>query len=141
MTTEPWWNRGARRTASLPIDTWLPGFRGRNGWNDRQQAAIDACAAVCATCPVIRECNADAVATEGEVAIRAGRTYEDRHGLDVGNMPPRTGGIRRRPISHGRHSGYQAHQLRGEAPCEECRAAERIYQSDYKRRRRTGVAS
>ena len=127
MTTDlEWWERGLCRTVGLPIETWLPGARHTvRGWNRTQQAKIAACKAVCAACPVPGACHAEAMATDGEVAIRAGLTAEDR-------AAARGGARSNSQIVHGTLSGYRKHYRRGEPACDDCRRANSAYERDYR---------
>jgi DNA-binding CsgD family transcriptional regulator len=50
-----------------------------------------------------------------------------------------TGVLDGRPRRHGDHSGYSAHLLRGEVPCEACRLGERVYRNAQRAARRNRV--
>lgn len=146
MTDLMWWEQGACRTAGLPLDTWLPDRRHPRGWNRAQQAKIDACRAVCQGCPVAGPCHTEAMGTEGEVAIRAGLTAEDRSAIRAGRpMPTRAPEWKPRqlgPITHGTNAGHSAHQRRHEDPCDECKVAHAAYQlARYHARKRARSAS
>jgi len=40
---------------------------------------------------------------------------------------------------HGDHAGFAAHRYRQEEPCDACRAGERAYRAEQRRRRRTAT--
>lgn len=48
----------------------------------------------------------------------------------------RAGILNGRPQRHGDHSGYTTHRLRGEEPCEACKAGERAYLVERRRKAR-----
>ena len=48
----------------------------------------------------------------------------------------RSGLLDGRPQRHGDHAGFAAHRYRGEEPCDACRAGEREYRAQQRRRRR-----
>ncbi|MFJ6348629.1 helix-turn-helix transcriptional regulator [Streptomyces sp. NPDC092046] len=48
----------------------------------------------------------------------------------------RAGILDGRPQRHGDHAGYEAHIRRGERPCDECKAGERVYRNNLNHARR-----
>lgn len=117
MTIDAWWERGACRTAGLPVDVWVPNAVSHGKTRgDRAQTLIDACKAICAGCQVRGICEAEAMATPDERGIRGGLTYEERMAA---------GQTRRiRPLPpHGTVARYSSQRAR--CRCEECRAANR----------------
>ena len=48
----------------------------------------------------------------------------------------RAGLLDGRPQRHGDHAGFAAHVYRGEEPCDACRAGEREYRTERRRKRR-----
>ncbi|HEX5567408.1 MAG TPA: hypothetical protein VFY14_10880 [Streptomyces sp.] len=56
----------------------------------------------------------------------------------IGLTPPKNrGGSKRKPITHGTYRGVKQHYYRGEKLCDDCRDAERAYQTQ-RRHGRTG---
>lgn len=91
---------------------------------DGKAAKVAAAAkAVCAGCPVKAECLAYCLAMPG---------YDGRFGIWGGTgEKQRRGMVKPRPTSVrcGTVSGYSTHRHRGEATCEACKAAYRIYRA------------
>jgi hypothetical protein len=83
------------------------------------------CLAICAKCPVRRDCLQMALedaSTNAQFGIYGGMSARQRKSLRRAAQPSRQG-RQRTPIDHGTDSGYQKHIRRGEAPCSACRAA------------------
>lgn len=76
--------------------------------------------AVCRSCPVQADCLTHALETGEEHGVWGGLDEVERVKL---REKRRRGGSQKRPIQHGTKSGYQAHQRRGQRPCDECRWA------------------
>ena len=79
--------------------------------------------AVCTSCPVIRECFDDVMATE---------TQGERHGVIAGMIPKERAAEyrrargktpRQRVIEHNTERGYNAHRANGEEACDGCKKA------------------
>jgi hypothetical protein len=85
--------------------------------------------ALCATCPVIAECLAYAVANHVE-GIWGGTSTRTRSAM----RGPRA--HQPQPIAHGSEAGARVHRRRGEAACESCKQAElRTRRDRYQRQR------
>ena len=88
------------------------------GHKSRLDLAIETEAkAICAGCPVMAECLADA----DDWGIRAGLNEDERRALKRRNQPYE---VRRRlPAPHGTNAAAKAHYRVGEKPCSACNAA------------------
>ncbi|OEJ26825.1 hypothetical protein AS594_22400 [Streptomyces agglomeratus] len=105
---------------------------------DRRSAAL--AREICAQCPVVAACLADALASEGDAGhsmrfgIRGGKSPEQRYAIYQRTAPaapaeavavaaPAPAGSKRRPVKCGTRRGYQKHRRNGERACDACRHA------------------
>jgi hypothetical protein len=94
---------------------------------DHQEAA-----ALCATCPILEDCNASLTET-------LKRAYKKRHG-PRGTWAGQLLGHAPEAAKCGTESGYNRHRKRGERPCDACRV-ERSRMALVRVQRRRQVSS
>lgn len=103
--------------------------------------------AVCAACPVVAECRAEADECETPAStfgVRGGETererFERRHWTWQGTWKGWGRGRPPAPMRHGTLAGYRKHRYRGDVPCDLCveamRQRSREYQERYRARRK-----
>lgn len=90
---------------------------------------------VCAKCPVKAECLQYGL---GELTgIWGGTTDKERRVIRRNGAPPKKKGV----AKCGTYSGHTAHRARGEKPCDACEEARRVYEREYRDRKRRGAAA
>lgn len=116
---QAWRSRAAchpdRRPEGVSRQEWTALFFPERG--NRISPAL----AICAGCPVVAECRAEAESTpiEREGVWGGGTGRERRREREA--QPDRQRS--RRPIPHGTEAGAQAHRRRNEKPCADCLSA------------------
>lgn len=156
MTAATWREQAACR--DIPTNTFFP--------LPADKAGAAEALAVCAGCPVVRPCLADALHTRDiEFGIRGGTAPEQRRALldpptpdptvakatrvrrELDRPPappgaPRINGLPDGVELHpcGTPSAFRRHRRRGEPECAPCRAAHNAYQRDQARARREASA-
>lgn len=108
-------------TRLLPGETWqeqaLCAQVGGDLWHpEKGQSAAEA-KAVCAVCPVKRECLQHALDTEERFGVWGGTSERERRHILTSRHQPRDTGM------CGTPQGYNRHRYRGEMACQECRTA------------------
>jgi WhiB family transcriptional regulator, redox-sensing transcriptional regulator len=123
------WQDSAACKGRKDID-FFPTMDRPGGQNARWRANVARAKAVCAECPVIKDCRIEAQSHDMTAGIWFGTTEAERKGL------PRI--ISRPHVARcGTDSGYRRHRRWGEDPCPECRFAHAIAH----RVRKIGMAS
>ena len=88
---------------------------------------------VCRNCPVMGECLAYALDTREPFGVWGGKSAAERRDLLRQPRPESR-------IEHGTNSGYNRHHREGQDPCEPCREASRVYQSERRAAKRKAAA-
>ena len=95
--------------------------------------------AVCATCPVAKQCLEYAIEvgeTEGIWGGLSGRQLrQERQRRAGGRKVPKPGTLLK-PIEHGTDAAYHRHRAHGTAPCQSCREAHNAHEAERKAARR-----
>lgn len=110
--TDPWWWRAACK--DVPLDVFFPGPS--NG------CSYTVARAICAACPVRRECLADAVAGDAEYGMWGGLTPDQRASEATRERLTAQFGVGHGDAK-GTVKGFWREYAAGLEPCFECRGA------------------
>jgi hypothetical protein len=107
---DAWRQRAACR--DHPPDWWFP--------DPKDVLTRDLAVRICDTCPVAKDCRAEAKKVRATYGVWAGR-FIDKLGTFRSDAP-------RRVKPHGTLVAHRRHARHGEAPCTACKAAWNAYQ-------------
>jgi hypothetical protein len=95
---------------------------------------VPAAQEVCFRCPVIEQCRTHALEHHEQFGVWGGLSARGRRRIlnPIDSKPEPF-------INHGGRGGYQAHYYHGVPLCDACRAYQRRYEADYRRKNRDRI--